>query len=235
MPVPIAAAYFHEELMSGLEGPEQEYPKVTIVASHEGQVGRATHFQTALQTISGCDESKIELAVLSKSRMSPGSKKYEPKLVGTVAGRKCILIDDIVNTGTTLVNNIQILKQEGAECVYAWATHGVFGSEETTTISVPEKLQQLDNETANNSSINNYLQQPFFKYLLISNSVMNQRKLNNKIRLLNIAPLLTEAIARTIQCQSVSSILDLDYLFRNDRHRHHDNHYSTEPERYDNE
>jgi ribose-phosphate pyrophosphokinase len=228
MPVPIAAAYFHEELMSVFDGipvgGKDDYPKVTIVASHEGQVGRATHFQTALQTISG--NENIELAVLSKSRIAPGATHYEPKLVGTVAGRKCILIDDIVNTGTTLVNNIQMLQQEGAECVYAWATHGVFGPEETTAISVPERLQLMDSDFHDTN---------FFKYLLISNSVTNQRRLGTKIRLLNIAPLLTEAIARTIQCQSVSSILDLDYLFRNDRSRHHDNHYSTEPERYDND
>lgn len=220
MPVPVAAAYFHEELMTvaeneGIEG----YPKVTIVASHEGQVGRATHFRTALQTISGY-ENNIELAVLSKSRIPPGATHYEPKLVGTVAGRKCILVDDIVNTGTTLVSNIQMLKQEGAESVYAWATHGVFGPE--GTVAAPERLQEMCSQDMDS----------FFKYLLISNSVTNPHgTLPHQIRLLNIAPLLAEAIARSVQCQSVSSILDLDFLYKNTDHPPN----SVNPERYDND
>jgi phosphoribosylpyrophosphate synthetase len=120
-----------------------------------------------------------------------------------------------------------MLKQEGAECVYAWATHGVFGPEESTKPSAPERLTKMDAEFGDDQ---------FFKYLLISNSVTNNRSLPSKIRLLNIAPLLTEAIARSVQSQSVSSILDLDYLYRDDNSRHNFNHHhSMEPERYDNE
>lgn len=195
MPAPVAAAYFHEEL-SASEIPQGEddpdyYPKVTVVASHEGQVGRATQFRSVLQRLSG---ESVELAVLTKSRMKHGALHYEPKLVGNVKGRKCILVDDIVNTGTTLISNIQMLKQEGAESIYAWATHGVFDASQRN--DAPERLQQMED----------------LEYLLISNSVMNPRLLPPKIRLLNVAPLLAEAIARALQDQSISSILSLEPL-----------------------
>jgi ribose-phosphate pyrophosphokinase len=196
MPVPVAAAYFHEELSEGRE--PNNYPKITVVASHEGQVGRATQFRAVLQRLAGVAD--IDLAVMTRSKMQHGAKHYEPKLVGNVRGRKCILVDDIVNTGTTLVSNVQMLKQEGAEAIYAWSTHGVFGEE--TLNDCPERLQQLDD----------------LEYLLISNSVANPRLLPPRIRLLNVAPLLAEAIARALHDQSISSILSLEPLEPVDRY-----------------
>jgi ribose-phosphate pyrophosphokinase len=193
MPTPVAAAYFHEEL-SSVEPPEGEtrsdyYPKVTVVASHEGQVGRATQVRDVLQFLSG---ESIELAVLSKSRMKPGESSYEPRLVGRVEGRRCIIVDDIVNTGSTLVSNVRALKEQGAEAIYAWATHGVFG--EVDKNDAPERIEKLDD----------------LEYLLISNSFNNPRKIPPKIRILNISPLLAEAIARALTDQSISSIASLE-------------------------
>ena len=89
MPTPVAAAYFHEELSSLIsqesENDPDYYPNVTVVASHEGQVGRATQVRDVLQFLAG---KKIELAILSRSRMKPGETYYEPRLVGKVKGRK---------------------------------------------------------------------------------------------------------------------------------------------------
>jgi ribose-phosphate pyrophosphokinase len=196
MPAPVAAAYFHEELRDVEPPPGEDketfYPRVTVVASHEGQVGRATQFRSVLQRLSG---QPVELAVLSRSKMAPGDKEYKPILVGNIRGRKCILVDDIVNTGTTLVSNVQMLKREGAESIYAWATHGVFGSSVSEN-SAPERLQRLRD----------------LEYLLISNSVFNERHLPSKIRVLNVAPLLAEAIARSLHDESISSILSLEPL-----------------------
>lgn len=194
MPAPVAAAYFHEELTPEHESVEGDnfdysYPQVTVVAAHEGQVGRATQFRTVLQRLSG---QPVDFAVLTKSKMAPGSIQYEAKLVGNVTGRKCILVDDIVNTGTTMVSNIESLKQHGAKSIYAWATHGVFGPPSVN--DAPERLQAMEE----------------LDFLLISNSITTKRQLPSKIRVLNVAPLLAEAIARSLHNQSISSILSLE-------------------------
>lgn len=160
MPSPVAAAYFHEELSkvaidaatkAGVNNPEDNYsdyyPKVTIVASHEGQVGRASRFRDVLRLLSG---REIQIAVLSRSKMRPGERHYEPNLVGDVTGHTCILVDDIVNTGNTLVSNIKFLQQVGAKSIYAWATHGVFETpvmsdrHKTKMNDAPERLQALE-------------------------------------------------------------------------------------------
>lgn len=183
MPAPVAAAYFHEEL-SKVEG---NYPAVTVVASHEGQVERASHFRSVLQRLSG---ESIELAVLSRNRLSKQQQVYDANLVGNVEGRTCIMVDDIVNTGTTLVSNVQALKAGGASVIYAWATHGVF-----TSPDAPNRIQAMDD----------------LDYLLISNSIDNDNVvLPSKIKCLNVAPLLAEAIARALHDQSISGILSLE-------------------------
>jgi ribose-phosphate pyrophosphokinase len=195
MPVPVAAAYFHEELCMTEPPadwkPQSEddtyFPDVTVVACHEGQVGRAAQFRSVLQRLSG---KNIEFAFISKNRLTRGEKIYKPEVVGNIAGRKCILVDDIVNTGTTLATNVEKLEEMGASSIHAWATHGVFGP----TSVAPDKIQAIE----------------ALDYLLISNSVANKQRLPDKIRQLNVAPLLAEAIARALHDQSISGILNLD-------------------------
>lgn len=204
MPVPVAAAYFHEELCLSEPPPDWKpqsefdtyYPDVTIVAGHEGQVARAERFRTVLQRLSG---KHIDFAFISKNRVRrDGTRTYKPELIGTVKNRHCIIVDDIVNTGTTLGNNVQKLHELGAASIFAWSTHGVFGP----TSDAPEIIQAI----------------PELDYLLISNSIMNKKQLPEKIRQLNVAPLLAEAIARALHDQSISGILNLEDETRVERY-----------------
>jgi len=206
LPGPVAAAYFHENLFDSTHREAEKelrrtrvrgatsgvvddgHPKVTVVAAHEGQVARATEFRKVLKILSGQD---IELAFISKTRQYPGAKTYEPYLVGDVKGRHCIIIDDIVNTGSTLETCINQLKSSGASKVYAWATHGAFGPHNQ---DAPNKFQQCE----------------ALEYLLISNTVHSDVPLPDKVRKLNVAPLLAEAIARALRHGSITEMLNMD-------------------------
>jgi len=215
LPGPVAAAYFNEELfdddLDDLEDMEdmddttsihdgsnetkvkvkepKEIPEVTVVAAHEGQVARATEFRKMLQKLSG---KEIDIAFISKVRQFPGQKHYEPYLVGDVTGRTCIIVDDIISTGSTMNSCINQLKASGASKVYAWATHGVFAT--SNHDNVTQRFEQCEN----------------LEYLLISNTIKADSPLPSKIRQLNVAPLLAEAISRAVANKSISGILDLD-------------------------
>jgi ribose-phosphate pyrophosphokinase len=71
----------------------------------------------------------IPMAFISKRPQSntsttAGSTEGEFSLVGDVKGKRCIVCDDIVDSGTTLLNVVRTLKANGAKRVYAYVTHG---------------------------------------------------------------------------------------------------------------
>lgn len=87
---------------------------------------------------------------------------------------------------------VEQLKASGAKNVYAWATHGVFGDHNQNAVT---KLQECDS----------------LDYALISNTVTT-KDLPQKIKKLNVAPLVAEAIARSLYNQSITGILNLDTM-----------------------
>lgn len=85
---------------------------------------------------------------------------------------------------------IEQLKASGAKNVYAWATHGIFGED---TLKKLQDCEGLD-------------------YALISNTVESDYPLPSKIKKLNVAPLVAEAVARSLYNQSITGILNLDAI-----------------------
>jgi ribose-phosphate pyrophosphokinase len=108
-------------------------------------------------------------------------------IIGDVEGRSCILVDDIVDSGGTLVNAADALLANGAKEVYAYITHGVLSGGAVSRIS--------------NSKL---------KELVITDSIQPTEavKVARNIRAISIATLLGEAIGRTATESSVSSLFD---------------------------
>jgi ribose-phosphate pyrophosphokinase len=126
------------------------------------------------------------LAIVDKRRDRPGESEVM-NIIGSVEGRSCILLDDIVDSGGTLVNAAEALLEQGAREVYAYITHGVLSGGAVARIA--------------NSKL---------KELVITDSIMPTEavKVARNIRVISIAQLMGEAIERTAQETSVSSLFD---------------------------
>jgi ribose-phosphate pyrophosphokinase len=126
------------------------------------------------------------LAIVDKRRERPGDSEVM-NIIGDVSGRSCILVDDIVDSGGTLVNAGEALLANGAKEVYAYITHGVLSGGAVSRIS--------------NSKL---------KELVITDSIMPTQavRIARNIRVVGIAPLIGEAIGRTATESSVSSLFD---------------------------
>jgi ribose-phosphate pyrophosphokinase len=126
------------------------------------------------------------LAIVDKRRERPGESEVM-NIIGDVSGRSCILVDDIVDSGGTLVNAADALLANGAKEVYAYITHGVLSGGAVSRIA--------------NSKL---------KELVITDSIMPTEavKVARNIRVITIAPLIGEAIGRTATESSVSSLFD---------------------------
>ena len=126
----------------------------------------------------------VPIAICDKRRERAGESEVM-NVIGDVSGKRCVLIDDIVDSGGTLVNAANALLAEGATEVSAYITHGVLSG------GAGDKITR--------SSL---------KTLVISDSIQPTEvvKSARNIRVLSIAPLLAEAIARTAREESVSSL-----------------------------
>jgi ribose-phosphate pyrophosphokinase len=126
------------------------------------------------------------LAIVDKRRERAGESEVM-NIIGDVAGRTCVLIDDIVDSAGTLCNAAAALKQQGAVEVFAYCTHGVLsgGAEARVAKSELTELVVTDSIAAGEGEAE-----------------------GGKIRRLSIAPLLGEAILRISEEASVSSLFD---------------------------
>jgi ribose-phosphate pyrophosphokinase len=124
------------------------------------------------------------LAIVDKRRERPGDSEVM-NVIGNVTNRTCILVDDIVDSGGTLVNAATALLDHGAALVTGYITHGVLSGGAIARIMSSQ-----------------------LKELVITDSIMPGDAVKNahNIRVLPIAPLLGEAIARTADEKSVSSL-----------------------------
>jgi ribose-phosphate pyrophosphokinase len=126
------------------------------------------------------------LAIVDKRRERPGESEVM-NIIGDVAGRFCVLVDDIVDSAGTLCNAAAALKEAGAEDVVAYVSHGVLSGGAVARVE-GSALREL----------------------VITDSIAATAAVSesSRIRLLPIAPLLAEAIRRIADESSVSSLFD---------------------------
>jgi len=126
----------------------------------------------------------VGLAIVDKRRAKPGQSQVM-NIVGDVKGKTCIIVDDIIDSGGTIVNAAKALKDRGAKEVFVYITHGVLSGEAVKKIK--------------NSVIKN---------LVITDTIdnMNRVKGAKNIEVLSISSLMGEAIKRISNSTSVSDL-----------------------------
>ncbi len=126
------------------------------------------------------------LAIVDKRRERAGESEVM-NIIGDVAGKTCILLDDIVDSGGTLCNAADALLDQGARNVYAYCTHGVLSGGAVARVAGSR-----------------------LKGLVITDTIRPTEavRVSGNIRVMSIAPLIGEAIARVAQEMSVSSLFE---------------------------
>jgi ribose-phosphate pyrophosphokinase len=151
--------------------------KIVMVSPDVGGVVRARALANKLNA---------DLAIVDKRRPEAG-KSEVMNIIGEVKGARCIMLDDICDSGGTLANAAAALKDQGAVSVSAYVTHGVLSGTAVQRIekSVLDELVMTDTIQPSESALK-----------------------SRKIRVLPMSPLLGEAIRRIANEESVSKLFD---------------------------
>ncbi len=168
-----AAPVFTKDIMERYNGKD-----LTIVSPDVGGVLRARAIAKRLDA---------DLAIIDKRRERAGVSEVM-HIIGDAAGRRCILVDDIVDSAGTLCNAATALMDAGASSVSAYVTHGVLSGGAVARVSASplEELVMTDSIQATEAV-----------------------RVAQNIRQISIAPLLGEAMRRISGEHSVSSLFDL--------------------------
>jgi ribose-phosphate pyrophosphokinase len=154
----------------------QKYNELIVVSPDVGGVVRARALAKQLDD--------ADLAIIDKRRPRANEAQVM-NIIGDVAGKTCVLIDDMVDTAGTLCKAALALKDHGAERVVAYCTHPVLSGPAVNNITNSE----LDE-------------------LVVSNSIalLPEARACEKIRQISIAELLAETMRRVANDESVSSL-----------------------------
>lgn len=150
--------------------------KLITVSPDAGGVERVRHYAKKLEA---------DLALIDKRRTGPNVAEAM-NVIGDVAGKDCIIIDDMIDTAGTLVQAARALRKNGAQRIYAAATHPVFSDPAIKRISECEELEAV----------------------IVTDTIplsAEARKVD-KIKVVTTADILAKAIHRTFNHDSVSSL-----------------------------
>ncbi len=167
-----SAPVFTKDLKDRYKGDD-----VVVVSPDVGGVVRARNIAKRIEA---------DLAIIDKRRERAGVSEVM-NIIGDVSGRRCILVDDIVDSAGTLCNAAVALKEAGAASVAAYVTHGVLSGGAVARVSA----SPLDS-------------------LVITDSIMATEavRVSQTVRQITVAPLLAVAMQRISGEQSVSSLFN---------------------------
>ena len=148
---------------------------LVFVSPDVGGVMRARSFAKKLDA---------DLAIIDKRRDAPGVSAAM-NVIGNVDGKKCIIIDDLVDSGGTICNAAKALKDKGATEVYGYCSHGVYSG------------KALEN-----------IQSSMLEEMVCTNSIKPTFEIPENMKFLSVAPLFGEAIMRINNETSISSLFD---------------------------
>jgi ribose-phosphate pyrophosphokinase len=171
--IPVDNIYASPVLLSDLKS--KDYPNLVVISPDVGGVVRAR----ALAKQLGCD-----LAIIDKRRPTANVSEVM-HVIGDIEGRNCVIMDDMIDTAGTLVKAAEVLKERGAQSVYAYCTHPVFSG---------PAIERLANSQIDEVVITNTI------------PLSDAAKACPKIRQLSVAFLFAETIRRISDGESVTSL-----------------------------
>lgn len=147
-----------------------------IVSPDIGGIGRARLIAKAL---------KLDIAIIDKRR-DRANESEVMNIIGDVKGKDAIIVDDIIDTGGTLIKSMHALKQAGMKRIFVFITHAVCSGDVYERINASE-IDKL--------------------YITDSLKVMTER-LGNKIEIISVAPAIADAIRHIHMEMSISVLFD---------------------------
>ena len=126
----------------------------------------------------------LDIAIIDKRR-DRANESEAMNVIGDVKGKQCIIIDDIVDTGGTLIKAATALEKEGAEIVHAYITHGVLSE---------DGARKMENSA--------------LKTLVITDTIPNYKIDYGVVKVLSVADMFAEAIRRVHHDESISVLFE---------------------------
>ena len=156
-----------------------------IISPDAGGVARARKVAKKLH---------LDIAIIDKRR-EKANQVASMNVIGDVNKKKCIIVDDIVDTGSTLIKAAEALKKEAPSQVMAYITHGVLSKGGTQKMEVSEALSTL--------VITDTIQQEKLRHNFSAPAGGS-----NSVEVLSIAPMFAEAIRRINHNESISILFE---------------------------
>ena len=169
--IPLIGSYFEDKFNINDE--------IVVVSPDHGGTVRARSLAEILHA---------SIAIIDKRRPRPNVVEVN-NVIGDVKDKICIVVDDICDTGGSLVAGVNLLKEYGAKEIYTCVTHGVFSK---------DALDKIDKSP--------------IKEMIISNTIpLSKETLDKykKIKVLSIGEMLASIISNIAKDKSVSKIFDM--------------------------